>query len=109
MTAHRHVMLFAAAVAALAMPAGAALAQPYGPGAMYGWGGGFFPLGMVIWPVILIALVSLVVWAVRSPRMAHFQAAGPRRSPGLEVLEERYARGEIGRDEYLQKKTDIGG
>ncbi len=27
-----------------------------------------------------------------------------RRSAGIEVLEERYARGEINRDEYLQKK-----
>jgi putative membrane protein len=32
-----------------------------------------------------------------------------RRSAGLDVLEERYARGEINRDEYLQKKKDIGG
>ena len=30
-----------------------------------------------------------------------------RRSGGLDVLEERYARGEINRDEYLQKKKDI--
>jgi putative membrane protein len=32
-----------------------------------------------------------------------------RRSPGLDVLEERYARGEINRDEYLQKKRDMAG
>ena len=32
-----------------------------------------------------------------------------RRQPGLDVLEERYARGEINRDEYLQKKKDITG
>jgi len=30
-----------------------------------------------------------------------------RHSPGLDVLEERYARGEIDRDEYLQKKKDL--
>ena len=40
-------------------------------------------------------------------------AAGPsavrpgRRSPGLDALEERYARGEIKREEYLEKKRDI--
>ena len=33
----------------------------------------------------------------------------PKRSAGLEVLEERYARGEIKREEYLQKKKDILG
>jgi putative membrane protein len=32
-----------------------------------------------------------------------------RRSSGLDVLEERYARGEINRDEYLEKKRDIVG
>jgi putative membrane protein len=54
--------------------------------------------------------VFLVIWAVRAitggglPRVG-----GPRRSPGLDVLEERYARGEINRDEYLQKKRDMGG
>jgi uncharacterized membrane protein len=34
----------------------------------------------------------------------------PRRRPtGLDVLAERYARGEIGRDEFLDKKRDIEG
>ena len=32
-----------------------------------------------------------------------------RRSPALDLLEERYARGEINREEYLQKKGDILG
>ena len=31
------------------------------------------------------------------------------RSAGLDVLEQRYARGEINRDEYLQKKQDLVG
>ena len=31
------------------------------------------------------------------------------RSDALTVLEGRYARGEIQRDEYLQKKRDLGG
>lgn len=31
------------------------------------------------------------------------------RSDALAVLEGRYARGEIQRDEYLQKKQDLGG
>jgi len=107
MREHRHGIVSVAAAASVVV-SGAAAAQPYGPGGMYHWGGGFFPFGMVIWPVILIAIVLLAVWAVRS-RMPHVAAGTPQRSPGLQVLEERYARGEIGRDEYLQKKADIGG
>jgi len=29
--------------------------------------------------------------------------------PGLDLLEERYAKGEMERDELLQKKSDLGG
>ena len=34
---------------------------------------------------------------------------GSSRSDALSVLESRYARGEIQREEYLQKKQDLGG
>ncbi len=34
---------------------------------------------------------------------------GDQRSEALAILEGRYARGEIQRDEYLQKKQDLGG
>jgi putative membrane protein len=85
----------------------------YGPqwGMMNGGYGYGFGLGhMIVWIVILIVIIAVVVWLVRavvSPAMHHLPP--PRRSGGLDVLEERYARGEIGRDEYLQKKKDIGG
>jgi len=85
----------------------------YGPnwGMMGGdWGYGYGAIGMIIWVVILIAIVAGVVWLVRSaaaPGPHHLPP--PRRSSGLDVLEERYARGEINRDEYLQKKRDIEG
>ncbi len=84
----------------------------YGPqwGMMGGYGYGHGPLHLIVWVVILIAIVALVVWLVRSlagPGAHHHLP--PRRSVGLDVLEERYARGEIKREEYLQKKKDIGG
>ena len=84
----------------------------YGPGwgMMNGWGyGGYGPFHLIIWIVILIAIVALVVWLVRSLGVGGGHQLPPRRSPGLDVLEERYARGEINRDEYLQKKRDMGG
>jgi putative membrane protein len=35
--------------------------------------------------------------------------SGTSRSEALSLLEARYARGEIQREEYLQKKQDLGG
>lgn len=121
-----------AALAATALMAGgaAALAQGYGPGNMGGYGAGYGmmrgygfgygPVHLIFWAVILIAIVVGIVFMVRSMTnpgghaMGHGMGHGmgpmpPRRSAGLDVLEERYARGDINRDEYLQKKKDIAG
>ncbi|MGA7974502.1 MAG: SHOCT domain-containing protein [Pseudolabrys sp.] len=81
----------------------------YGYGPQWGVMGGYGGFGMIIWIFILIAVVALVVWLVRSPASSGIHPPAARRSSGLDVLEERYARGEINRDEYLQKKKDIGG
>ena len=81
----------------------------YGYGPQWGMMGGYGGFGMIVWVVVLIAIVALVVWLVRSSASAGMHPLSARRSPGLEVLEERYARGDISRDEYLQKKKDIGG
>jgi putative membrane protein len=76
---------------------------------MMGWGdGGFWPFGMIIWLVIIIAAIAFVSWAV-SARSSRVRNEGRSGSAGLDLLEQRYARGEIGRDEYLQKKNDILG
>jgi putative membrane protein len=84
----------------------------YGPqwGMMGGYGdyGGYGAFGMIIWVIVLIAIVALVVWLVRSLAGPGAQHMPPRRSAGLDVLEERYARSEISRDEYLEKKRDLG-
>ena len=64
-------------------------------------------LGFVFWLVILAVIIAGAVWFVRSQSVAGSQRSLERRSPALEALEERYARGEINREEYLQKKRDI--
>lgn len=77
-------------------------------GMMGGWGGG--GLSMILWPLIVIALVVGVVWFVRSPSYASGgRRQLPRHSAGLAILEERYARGEINREEFMQKKQEISG
>jgi putative membrane protein len=85
----------------------------YGPhsGMMYGgYGYGYGVLHMVFWAVILIGIIVGIVWMVRTMMAsAGTRGASAPRSAGLAVLEERYARGEINRDEYLQKKGDLHG
>jgi len=81
-------------------------------GFMDGWGGyGWYgPFHMIIWIVALVLIVALVAWFFRSGSRTDVAAGRlERRSTGLDVLEERYARGEINREEYLQKKRDIAG
>lgn len=77
---------------------------------MYGWsdwswfGPFHFVMPLLFWGLIIAAIIFVIrrtFWSDVSP-------PGHRRA-GLEVLEQRYARGEINREEYLQKKADISG
>ena len=64
--------------------------------------GGFFFLD----PIFFFLLFGLLLfWLARKARRDGAWMAIP--SPGLGVLEERYARGEIDRDEYLAKRADL--
>ncbi len=72
---------------------------------MMWWNGsGWF--GMLWMLVVLAGIILLVVWAVR-------QMSGPGARPGrsraIEILEERYARGEIDREEFEARRRDLGG
>ena len=70
----------------------------------WGYGNGFGLLHMILWVIVLIAVIAGAIWLVRT-----FASPPARLSSALDVLEERYAKGEIQRDEYLQKKRDLGG
>ena len=74
-----------------------------------GYGMGWHWLGwlsMAFFWVILILLVLAAVKYLTGGR--RLNAPGGERTPdALAVLEERYAQGEIGRDEYLQKRNDL--
>jgi putative membrane protein len=73
----------------------------------WGWFGPFhFVIPLLFWALIITGVVMLVRYATG---WGDHSSRQERRSPGLDALEERYARGEINRDEYLQKKRDIVG
>jgi len=53
-------------------------------------------------------LILVIVWAVKSGMSAGSSAEKSEKS-ALQILEERYARGEIDRSEFEQKKRDLTG
>ncbi len=94
----------------------------YGYGHMWGWNGGWgWHAGTVLFPfVMLLALVgtvALILWLVRWTNQGAYHPHGcpysrhPWPQPGrgaLDILEERLARGEIGKEEFEEKRKLIG-
>ncbi len=78
----------------------------HGSGMMGYWGGWMAPFGVIVWVFVLALIIAGIVWLVRA--LTQRSSETGRRSSALDVLEERYVRGEINRDEYLEKKRDIG-
>lgn len=110
--------IFAAASAALTLAPGSVLAQApgdaeryaYGPGMMW-WGGGwwsmiFGPLFMILMLAVLISAVVLLVRWLGGP----WQGSGsppPGRTP-FDILKERFARGEIDKQEFEERRRVLG-
>lgn len=95
--------------AAALIPA-AALAQerPYDWGwgmhpMMWGaWGFGMMLMMVLFWALLIVGVVFLVRWLLG-------QSKESRTDSALEILRQRYARGEINKDEFESKKRDLGG
>lgn len=70
----------------------------------WGWGMGFGMISMVLfWVIVVLGIVVLVRWiGTGSPGTGQTPAKN-----ALDILKERYARGEIDREEFEQKKHDL--
>ena len=87
-------------------------------GMMGGYGfGGFGLIGMILNLVItvglIVGIVLLVAWLVRrlgsqGGAFSAGQQPGQAAIAPREILQARYARGEIKRDEYQQMLSDLG-
>lgn len=84
----------------------------YGPHMMW-WGGGWYgmifgPLFMILVLAIVIAVAVVLVRWLGGP----WQASGPHQTPSartpLDILKERFARGEIDKDEFEERRRVLG-
>jgi putative membrane protein len=101
----------------VALTSGAALAQQppdadWYPHMMW-WGGGWYamifgPLFMILVLALLVAgVVILVRWAGGPWTAPPPHATPPARTP-LDILRERFARGEIDKDEFEERRRVLG-
>ena len=60
---------------------------------------------MVLWWLFGITLLLALIWAVA--RAAGASRTGPREESPETILKRRYARGEVDRDEYERRLTDL--
>ncbi len=72
----------------------------YGPGWGY-MGGWSWILSTFFWILLIVGIVVLVRWAVRG--MHHERHKGG----AIEILKERYAKGDIDKKEFEEKKKDL--
>ncbi|MEJ2725128.1 MAG: SHOCT domain-containing protein [Deltaproteobacteria bacterium] len=80
-----------------------------GPGMMGGFGGGWFGgiFMIVFWVLIIVAVVFLIRWLVQSTKGHSSQGWTGSSNRALDILKERYARGEINKEEFEEKKRDL--
>jgi len=77
-------------------------------GSMHEWMGGWWPMGGLFW-IAIIGLVAYGVFAFSQQSSRREPGMNDGGSPALRMLDERYAKGEIDREEYLRRKRDILG
>lgn len=78
-----------------------------GPGMMGNWGMGWFGgiFMIVFWILILVGLVFVIRWLIQTTSRG--KNSGQSGSRAIDILKERYARGEIDKAQFEDMKQDL--
>ena len=80
--------------------------MPMMPNSGGSWGGGFWfgPILMILFWLIIIGGAILIIYALVNPQRSVPPSTG---ESALEILKSRYAKGEISKEEFEEKKKDL--
>jgi putative membrane protein len=67
------------------------------------WGIGMFLFMFLFWALVITGLILGIRWLITQGR-----PAGSASDTALEILRQRYAKGEINKEEFEAKKRDLG-
>ena len=75
---------------------------------VYPWGWGMMLFMAILWIGLLVVLVLVIKWAY--DRYAQERPLGPRPAESaMDILQKRFARGEVGAEEYREMKRELEG
>ncbi len=82
----------------------------------YGWGWGMHPMWGVwgTWGIAMMMVMMLLFWGVvilgivLGIRFLMGQGREPHQDAAMDILRQRYARGDISKEEFEAKKRDLG-
>lgn len=79
------------------------------PCAFFNWGQGWFggPMMILVWIALIVGIVLVVRWLFAKDSRGDARTVSSANPSAREVLDTRYAKGEISRDEYVRLKADL--
>lgn len=78
---------------------------------MMGWGMGFGGLGFVFMALFWVVIIAAAIWLLGNlfPRSLPARPAGDTPQTAGDILKQRYARGEITREQFEVMRRDVEG
>jgi putative membrane protein len=106
---HTAILITSALLCSEALAQTQPYSGPHGPMGVWGWGWGGMIIGPLLMLLFLAAAVAVVVIVVRWLGAPHAGPVTPqaRDKSALEILEERYAKGEIDTEEFATRKRTL--